>query len=112
MPIIKKEDWEKKEETNKDPYGKCCIDVAREVMRLLDTEEYKDFDCHKIICSAEKNVGEKGITGFMAGMIAQIVSYYHSRGKEFRKKWNTHYGITEEKAKGGMVNPAIMSVGK
>jgi hypothetical protein len=102
--------WENQVKINDDPYGKATIDVAREVMRLLDTDEYKDFDCHQIICTADKNVDAGGITGFMAGCVAQIVVNCHSRGKEFREKWNLSYNVTEEKAKGGVVNPAILTL--
>ena len=110
MPIINQEYWDNQVKINDDPYGKCCVDIAREVMDLLDTSAYKDFDCHKIICDAEKNVGEDGITGFMAGAIASMVSKCHSRGEEFRKKWNKDYGVEEDKTKGGIVNPAIMTI--
>ena len=33
--ITNKEKWDEWVEANKDPYGKCCVDVAREVMRQL-----------------------------------------------------------------------------
>jgi len=88
MSIVKQEDWNKWVEKNTDPYGKCCVDVAREVMRLLDTPKYKDFNPHKIICDADDNIKAGGITGFMAGCVAQMVSHCHSRGEEFRQKWN------------------------
>lgn len=111
MPIMKMKDWEQHEKINSnDEYGKCIIDVTREVMRRLDLEEYKDFDCHGIICDADKFIDAGGITGFMAGCVAKIVSHCHSRGEEFKKKWNEGYGVDEEKAKGGVVNPAIITV--
>jgi len=101
MPVIKeKEDeWNNCIKINDDPYGKYCVDVAREVMRLLDTAEYQDIDTNKIICDAETNIGKdiktqesEGVTGFMVGCIdqevVQMVSRCHSRGEEFRRKWN------------------------
>jgi len=97
MPIINLEDWKEQEEKNKDEYGKCVIDRAREVMKLLDLKEYEDFDCHKLLCDADKNIKDGGITGFQEGCIAQIISHCHSRGEEFRKKWNKDYGVGEEK---------------
>lgn len=51
------------------------------------------------------------ITGFMAGCAAQWIGHYHRRGDEFRMAWNDRYGVTEERAKGGTVNPAIMTMG-
>lgn len=114
MPIIETEKWEKSVEVNKDPYGGCCIDVAREAMRLLDTEEYKEFDTHKLICGADDNIKAGGITGFMAGCVASLISEVHSRGDEFRKKWNSDNQIGNEGDKanesGGVLNPAVLNV--
>jgi len=112
MPIIKTEDWEKYIEANKDPYGKACVDTAREVMRLLDEQD--DFDTHTIICDADKNIGAGSITGFMAGAVASMVSRCHSRGEEFRKKWNVDNQISDEgetaNESGGTLNPALLTV--
>lgn len=112
MPISNPEVWKRREELNDDPYGKACVDVAREVMRLLDTPEYKEFNPHQIICDADHNVKAGGITGFMAGCVAQMVWQCHSRGEEFREAWNKQHGITGEKAKGGIINPALMTIKK
>ena len=109
MPIVEQDYWEKQVVLNKDAYGKCCVDVARRVMEILDNG--KDFDTHKIINQAAKEVQADGITGFMAGCVAEMISICHSRGDEFRKKWNESYGVTEDKAKGkGVVNPALVTI--
>jgi hypothetical protein len=110
MPIEKPDRFKSLEAVNTDSYSKCCVDIAREVMRLLDTAEYADYDVHKIICDAEHNIGESGITGFMSAMIANMVISYHSRGEEFRLKWNSYYNVPEKKAKGRIVNPAILII--
>lgn len=109
MPIIEEERWKTCQENNTDPYGKCCVDIAREVMRLLDTEDYKKFDANDLISIAEKNIDEEGITGYMAGAIASIVAGAHSRGKEFQRSWNEYFGVPEEKLEEGIVNPAIVT---
>jgi hypothetical protein len=101
--------WDEWVTKNTDPYGKACVDVAREVMRILD--EGKDFDCHKIIDDADDKIQAGGLTGFMAGCVAQMVKVCHSRGDEFNDKWNEYYGVSKEKAKGGTVNPAILTIG-
>lgn len=110
MAIVDQESWDKWVESNTDPYGGCCVKVAEEVMRLLDMPECAEFDCHKIICDADDNVKAGGITGFMAGCVAQMVSKCHSRGEEFRRKWNGDHGVDESEAKGGVVNPAILTI--
>ena len=109
--IIKQKEWERCVKMNKDSYGKACVDVARRVMEILDEEQ--GFDCHEIICRADDEAlgKEGGITGFMAGCVAQMVFQYHSRGEEFRLRWNQDHGVNESKAEGGIVNPAILEIG-
>lgn len=109
MPIINDEAWKSWEENNKDAYGKCCVDVAREVMNILDKN--KDFDPHQIINDADDNIDAGGITGFMAGMVANMVSQCHSRGEEFRKAWNGDVGKhTGQEDSKGVLNPAVMTI--
>ena len=108
MPIIDVAVWKEYEDKNKDPYGGCCVKVAREVMRLLDSRgEFSAFD---IISEASKNVDSGGITGFMAGAVATMVAQCHSRGEEFNDKWNEAYGVSKEKALGSTVNPALITI--
>lgn len=106
MPIINQSDWDDWVAKNTDPYGKCCVGVAREVMRLLD--EQSEFEPDKLITEADRIVDGGGITGFMAGCVAQMVARCHSRGEEFRDKWNKSYGSD---SKTGVVNPAIINIG-
>lgn len=110
MPIIDQDMWRSYEIKNKDSYGKACVDVAREAMRLLD-ESGKDLDTHTIICEADDNIKAGGITGFMAGCVAQMIYQCHSRGKEFKKKWNEYYGVEDNDGM-GTVNPAIVTIGE
>lgn len=106
--IKDKKIWDSWVKVNKDRYGKCCVDVAREVMKLLDDKNHKDFDTHKIVCEADDNVKAGGITGFMAGCVAGMISKCHSRGEEFKKKWNESYGVKEERK--GAINPALVTI--
>ncbi len=113
MPIVKQKEWDKHVKVNsKDDYSKCCLDVARKVMEILD--EGKDFDPHTIICQADDDIKAGGITGFMAGCVASMVSECHSRGKEFLKLWNKDVQIGDEgeKAteKGAVLNPAVLTI--
>lgn len=108
--IINQKEWDEYVDKNKDAYGKACVDVGRRVMEILDEES--EFNCHEIICRANKEVEAGRITEFMAGCVAQMVFLYHDRGEEFRQKWNQDYGVDESKAKGGIVNPAIIEIGK
>lgn len=109
MPIINQEDWDKWVKNNDDPYGGCCVNVAREVMRMLDEINNDNWDAHQLICDADNNIKAGGITGFMAGAAAQMISHCHSKGEIFKKKWNKSHGVEDEDAK-GVVNPAIVTI--
>lgn len=111
MPIINEEKWKVWVEKNTDPYGKGCVDTARKAMEILD-DEPGDFDTHKLICLADES---GGLTGFMAGCVAQMIGECHSRGDEFRRKWNCDNQIKDEGDKanesGGTLNPAVINIG-
>lgn len=122
MPIkdVSVDEWNKCIKNNKDPYGKACVDIAREVMRMLDEDPKYQHplvkkDTWQIICDADKSIDAGGITGFMAGCVANIVSNAHSRGEEFRIQWNLDNSIRDEGQKanveGGVINPAILVIG-
>ena len=109
MPISDQKKWDDVVKLNStDGYSKCCVDVAAEVMRLLDLPENEEFDCHDLINKADDNVKAGGITGFMAGAAASMVAQCHSRGEEFKLQWNRGYGAPDD-AK-GTVNPALVTI--
>jgi len=107
------DDWKSWVASNEDPYGKACVDVARRVMEILDVEP-RDFDPDKLISRADKEIDAGGLTGFMAGAVACMVSRCHSRGDEFRRKWNLANQIGNEGEKAnegdGVLNPAVLLI--
>jgi len=114
MPIINEKHWNEWVKNNDDPYGKCCVDVARRVMEILDAEP-GDFDAYELVYRADEEIKTGGITGFMAGAAASMISHCHSRGEEFRKKWNKSTAIGDEGDKanakdGAVLNPALLTI--
>jgi hypothetical protein len=110
MPVINHLSWNEQIAANKSDYGKCVVDVAREVMRLLDLPENEKFDADDLIRKADHVIDTGGgITGFQAGCIAQIVVQCHSRGEEFRASWNKQYD--DKPHPDGVFNPAIFTIG-
>jgi|SRR6478736_91130 len=93
--------WEQYVAKNTDSYGGCCVKMAQRVMEILDKNE--PFDASKLI----DEVDDEGITGFMAGAIAAMVSQCHERGNDFKRSWNKSYGSDSEE---GTVNPAILTI--
>ena len=55
-----------------------------------------------------------GITGFMAGCVAQWIAHFHPRGEEFRVWWNRRYQLGSEgeaaNESGGVLNPALLTL--
>lgn len=107
--------------------------VAVRVMEILDEEPTLTIDPYTLISRADKETGAGGITGFMSGAAAHIISVSHSRGEEFKRAWNRAHGVDDpepietdskneeraQKAVGtkkepvkGVVNPAILTVEK
>ncbi|MFH0982802.1 MAG: hypothetical protein V2A79_14860 [Planctomycetota bacterium] len=115
MPITDTEIWQSWIDANTEPYGKKCVDTARRAMEILDAEP-GDFDPQKLITRADKETDDYGITGFMAGCVATMISQCHSRGEEFRRKWNhdSQLGTEGDKANEGtgVLNPALLCIGK
>jgi len=99
--IDKPEEWQRWVDSNLDDYGKAIVGVAREVMALLDAQPEAQIDPVQLITRAQG-----GLTLFMAGLVAQMVGHYHSRGEEFRLAWNRRWGATGS----GTVNPAILTI--
>jgi len=111
MKLKDKKAWAEWEKNNQDPYGKACVDVARRVMELLDEDEtplhngyYPEMHtAHGLICKADDDINAGGITGFMAGYVAQMVTKCYERGEEFRRSLND-----EEYEGDGVMNPALL----
>ena len=107
------EKWNSYVEKNNDPYGGACVKVAKRVMELLDEDKtplhngyHPDIHtAHGLICKADDDTNAGGITGFMAGCVAQMVTECHERGDEFRK---SHNG--EEYTGEGVVNHALLTI--
>ena len=87
---------------NQDPYGHGVILAAAIWAKNID----EGMDFGRVIYSADM-----GITGFMAGCAAQSIVHYHPKGEEFRKYWNADCGVKPEDDKGGVANPAILTIG-
>ena len=105
--------WNDYVEKNQDPYGGACVKVARKVMEMLDRDStplhngyHPDaHTAHGMICKADDDIKAGGLSGFMAGCVAQMVVNCHERRDEFRK---SHNG--ESYDGDGVVNHALMTI--
>lgn len=101
-----KDDWIEFTENNCNDGYSCC--VVRATVDMLKAMENPDCSFKE----AENEIfNEKhGLTGFQAGAVASCLSHFAKRGDEFRKYWNSQWGVSEEEK--GTVNPAVLTIGK
>lgn len=93
--------WLSYVEKNKDEYGMAVLEVVVKVCAELD----KGLSCEE----AEKiGIKDSGITGFMAGCMAQSIVHFHPRGDEFKDYWNKRCGGSGKEK--GTINPAIITI--
>ena len=105
MPIINQRHLDTLTDNNPDSYVNCIVCLAKQVMDILDkdltplTNGYypEPHTAHTIITQVNRDSGEDGITGLMAGYLIQIVYSCHSRGKEFVDSYNNKIGKQESK---------------
>ncbi len=104
-----KKEWKEAKARNSDPYGNAVVEVTERVGNFLD----KGLSPEE---SMDKGTDDTGITGYQAGAVAQWISHFHPRGEEFRKWWNLDTQIQDEgeeaNKKGGVLNPAILTISK
>jgi hypothetical protein len=97
---------------NKDPYGRACYTFAERWAELMEKDIEKTGDAKAaILTNAEERSFEadtEGITGFMYGAAVRILSDCWLYGEILRKWHNKEYNYEGE----GVVNPAILTIGK
>jgi len=101
------QEWVEVVNNNRDDYGYGVVKATVAVGKALDLGK----TCEQ----SEKEMNGFGITGFMAGCVAQWIAYFHPRGDEFRKWWNVKQQVSHEgeeaNKSNGVLNPAILTVG-
>lgn len=113
MKIVKGKEKEYKDwfDKNSDLYGRRCFTYAEDWAEMLEKLiESSNEDPLKVIITYAEETSYKadydGITGFMYGMVVNILSQCWEYG-EFLRKWhNKEYGYDGD----GVVNPAILTI--
>lgn len=91
---------------NQDPYGKCCVDYARDWGRLMQYYIHRGETVVECAERASHELGWYGITGFMYGAAVMMLSSCWKYGEELRKWHNKEYNHEGE----GVVNPAVLTI--
>ena len=98
---------------NNDSYGRTCFVYAERWADMLEIEYIKSINIpmEKILELHGDDYSHKadveGMTGFMVGVSASILSQCWEFGKIFKVWWNKQWGVEDAE---GTVNPAIMTL--
>lgn len=106
------EAWEKSVKVNSaDPYSAAVTRYAEKWARTMEGMMAGGATLVDCAEKASHLADDEGITGFMYGCAVQILAQCWVHGDELRRWHNKSYGVDEEKAKGGTVNPAVLTLG-
>jgi hypothetical protein len=104
------DDWKSK---NTEPYGAAALRFAERWADLVEEEleENPAANFGEVAERTSREADDEGITGFMYGAAVRFLSTCWEYGDALRVWHNDQFGVTENQAKGGTVNPAILTTG-
>lgn len=113
--LIKKDkatEYQEGYNNNLDQYGHAVYTYAERWAELMEREILISDDPAAVIASCAERLSHEadteGITGFMYGCAVSILSACWLYGEQLRVWHNAQYGHTGD----GVVNPAIMTIGR
>lgn len=95
------EEWMQYADNNTNDAYSCCV-AETSLLCLKKLQEGATCD------EVEQIYSKMGLTGSMACAVSSTITHFSPRGNEFRKYWNSQYGISEEEK--GTVNPAVLTL--
>lgn len=111
MTLRDADGWAECCKNNSDGYGSAVIRYAEVWARLMESMIAGGATLSDCAKNASHLADSEGITGFMYGAAVGILAHVWVYGDELRRWHNKEYGVDEDKAKGGTVNPAILTAG-
>ncbi|MBR4705451.1 MAG: hypothetical protein IKP02_07640 [Paludibacteraceae bacterium] len=113
--LIKKDkvtEYQEGYNNNLDPYGHAVYTFAERWAELMEREILKSEDPDAVITAQAEHLSHEadteGITGFMYGCAVSILSACWLYGEQLRVWHNAQYRYAGD----GVVNPAIMTIGR
>ncbi len=96
-------------------YGKDIFEFATLWMETMEYLMSEGYDLDEILFLAEETGYYLGISGFMYGCSAEVISHCWIHGEEFRKLYNLdkqiHNEGEEANKTGKVLNPAMIEIG-
>lgn len=111
MKLKNAELWQDYQNKNTDMYGGGVMRYAQQWAEMMEARIEAGEKLEDIANETSHTADTEGITGFMYGAAVRTLTAVWEHGDALRKWHNGEYGVTEEQAKGGTVNPAILTIG-
>lgn len=107
--------WDTYVNANTDPYGKACVDYARDWAELMEYHISKGDSVAECAKAASHDADTESITGFMYGAAVSMLAKCWKYGEELRRWHNEDAQLGDEGTRanetGGVLNPALMVLG-
>ena len=111
MQYSDKAAWQKSVRINSgDPYSKGVVDYARRWANRMEKAMKAGETLEACAGRTSHEANTNGITGFMYGAAVHTLAKCWKHGNQLRIWHNASYGVDDEKAKGGTVNPAVLTI--
>lgn len=115
MTLRDAEAWQKSCEANSDSYGGAVMTYAERWARLMEARMSKGERIADIADECSHLADSEGITGFMYGCAVSILSKVWQHGEALRVWHNLKTQLHNEGERaneaGGVLNPALLSIG-
>lgn len=116
MDFKDKESWDKGIAKNTDPYGAGIYAYAKDWAELMEQEMREGKRLEDIAEETSQQADIDGITGFMYGAAVAVLSTSWKHGEQLRIWHNLatqiHNEGEEANKTGGVLNPALLSIGE
>lgn len=104
-------EYEQYVKVNDDPYSARVVSYGREWADMMEALIEKGAKLEEIADQTSHDADTDGITGYMHGAAVLGLAHFWVHGDALRVWHNAKHGVTEDKAQGGTVNPAILTIG-
>lgn len=116
MSLRDEEGWAKTVAANQDVYGSAIVRYAERWARVMEAEMSGGRKLSQCARDASHLADSEGITGFMYGAAASILSQVWQHGEDLRRWHNLETQIKDEGERanesGGVLNPALIRIGE
>lgn len=110
----KKSEFEHGLSKNQDPYGFGCYKYGCNWAALMEERVKAGESIAECWRDCGSEADTEGVTGFMYGMAAAMISDIWVHGEEFRRAYNTGMQVGTEgdraNARGSVLNPALLAM--